>query len=592
MAHTASSGEAVELRERLQQLAARLPGPVRALQLWVDDDLGLHPRAVLGRAADDADRRLVRQCCLLAEAREEGLRLSLPVPLGDRRSGALVAEFVATPGATDRTTLGVWIDTERAHLDALLGDERLARLSGVARRADTLRGALAAAHALEQASDLWVAFGALHHELRPLIGVENFFVILLDEPREWLRYAYYVDEYEQGWEPLRFREGRLQGSLSSFVVASGRLLRGPSEDLLAEAGHADTADSEQFGPNASDWLGVPLQIGDAVGGAMVVQSYRPGFRFDDSVPGIVSMLAEAVAAALHRRRVRELLEREVAERTAALAESHRALEASLARLRATQDELVEAEKHAALGRLVRGVAHEINTPLGVCITSASHLAEVQRELEAGLADNRLRRAELEAFLRTGREVFDLLLGNLRRLGGLVERFRGLATALEDEMPVAVDLAAWLAALQADWQPRFAQAGQRLQLQVEAQVTLPLRPVVLGEIVNELLENALLHAPVGERPLTVRLGLSTDAGDCHLVLSDDGVGIDPAALNLVFDPFYTTARSRGRIGLGLHRARILATRVLGGRLASRPREGGGSEFVLSLPRPAAVRIASA
>lgn len=571
------------LRGRLHQLAAQLSVPVLALQLWVDDDLGLHPRALIGRAADDADRRLVRQCCLRAEAREDGRRLSLPITLADRRSGALVAEFAATPGAPARAALGAWIDAEQAHLDALLGDERLARLSGVARRADALRGALAAAHALEQASDLWAALAALHEAMRPLIGVENLFVILLDEQREWLRYAYYVDEYEQGWEPLRFREGRLQGSLSAFVVASGRLLRGPSEDLLAEAGHADTADNDQFGPNASDWLGVPLQIGDAVSGALVVQSYQPGFRFDDSVPGIVSMLAEAIAAALQRRRVRELLEREVAERTAALAESHRALEASLARLHATQDELVEAEKHAALGRLVRGVAHEINTPLGVCITSASHLAELQRGLEAGLAANRLRRGELEDFLRIGNEVYPLLLGNLQRLGGLVERFRGLATALEDEAPVEVDMEVWLGDVHADWQARFAREGHRLQLQRHCAASLGVRPAVLGEIVNELLENALLHAPVGERPLLVQLAFQVDPGGYRLVVADDGVGLAAGVQDLVFDPFYTTARSRGRMGLGLHRAQILATRVLGGRLAGRLREGGGCEFVLSLPR---------
>lgn len=144
------------------------------------------------------------------------------------------------------------------------------------------------------------------------------------------------------------------------------------------------------------------------------------------------------------------------------------------------------------------------------------------------------------------------------------------------------MAAWLHAVQGDWQPRFARGGHRLQLRLDGTMRLALRPAVLGEIVNELLENALLHAPIGDQPLAVLLHVHADAGEYHLVVADDGVGVAADALALVFDPFYTTARSRGHIGLGLHRAQILATRVLGGRLVGQPREGGGSTFILRLP----------
>jgi signal transduction histidine kinase len=580
----ATGVEDERLQGLLQQLVAGLGLAPSSVQLWVDDDLGLHPRAVLGAAAGDTERRLVRQCCLHATPLQEGPVRVLPLALSDRRSGALLLDLAAPEPPGLEARLADWIAAQLARLDLLLGDDRLARLSGVARRADTLRGALAAAHALEQAGDLGAAFAALHRELRPLVGVDNFFVILLDEPREWLHYAYYVDEFEQSWEPLRFREGRLQGALSAFVVASGRLLRGPSQDLLAEAGHADTADNDRFGPNAADWLGVPLPIGDASGGAMVVQSYRPGFRFDDSVPGVLSMVAEAAGAALHRRRVREALERQVAERTAALADSHCALEASLARLRATQAELVEAEKHAALGRLVRGVAHEINTPLGVCITGASHLDGLRRELEASLAGNRLRRSELEGYLQAGREVGALLLGNLRRLGDLVERFRQLATALEDEPPVELALGDWLRTLHGDWQPRFAARGHHLELDIEAAAARQvLRPAVLREVLGELLDNALQHAAVPGRPLRVQLRLHRQDDGLHLEVADDGVGLPSGSEAQVFDPFFTTARSRGQVGLGLHRAQILVSRVLGGHLAAARSGPGGSRFVLRLQR---------
>lgn len=583
-AHLAAESQLADppLPALLQALSDRLGGRDRRLQLWVDDDRGLHPHAIHGGDIGVADRALARHCCLRAEPLCEATRAGLPVGLSDRRIGALVVEFGQDIGPADLEHLRAWIEEHRTALDRALAHDRLAHLSGGARRAEALRNALTAAHALEGASSTRDAFAAVHQALRQLMRAENFFVVVLDEPREWLHFEYYCDEYDQvsSWAPVRFLDGRLQGLLSAIVVASGRVLRGHTEELLEQAGHGDTAADLQFGPNATDWIGVPMLIGKEAIGALVLQDYTPGFRYDDADPGVLTLLAEACGAALHRRRVQLTLERTVAERTAEL-------EASLQRLRTTQQQLVEAEKHAALGRLVAGVAHEINTPLGICVTAASHLQDASRRFANEQLAGTLRRAELDRFIAISRDSSSLLCGNLERMAGLVNRFRQIAAAVDSSSPVRLPLAASLHSWAEARRSGVQAAGHQLIGRIDAALGGSIPPGVLGEILDELLDNALQHAggpsaPVIDRALTIELRAHRIDGAVELSLADDGCGLPETDARKLFDPFYTTARHRGQIGLGLHRVHILVTQVLGGTIHAEARPGGGSAFVLRLP----------
>lgn len=571
-----STEATLALPQLLQTLARCLGDSANRLQLWVDDDRGLHPRAIHGGAVRVADRALARLCCLRADLQCEGPRAALPVALSDRRIGALLVELAHPIDAGELALLQRWIETQRAALDRSLTHERLARLSGGARRAEALRHALAAARALETSDSMREAFGALHLALRALMRAENFFVVLLDEAREWLHFEYHHDEYDRisSWAPVRFLEGRLQGLLSAIVVASARVLRGHTEELLEQAGHGDTATDLQFGPNASDWIGVPMLVGEEAIGALVLQDYTPNFRYADADPGILSLLAEACAAALHRRRVQQTLERTVAERTAEL-------EASLQRLRTTQQQLVEAEKQAALGRLVAGIAHEINTPLGTCVTAASHLQEASADFTAQLGSG-LRRAELERYLKLARDSSHLLCGNLQRMASLVNRFSQIAAAVDAEHRTLLPLSAWLERWAATQSPRIQAAGHQLHCQIQPELSAAIPPSVLNDILGELLDNSLQHAAMPADRLNLELRVAHCEGRITLHWSDDGGGLPPVDARLLFDPFYTTARHRGQIGLGLHRVHILVTQVLNAAIHAETAASGGSRFTLQLP----------
>lgn len=586
-AESIAADKSTDLRALLAEQADAFAGRLRSLQIWVDDDLGLHPRASIGREVELSDRRLARQCGLTGESQTDAKhRLALPLRLSDRRVGALLAEFDSAPSDRERQRLMAWVDQHQALLDGLLVNERLTRLSGVARRAEALRAALSAAHSLEQIDSLWDGFQTLHQALSRLMTAENFFVVLLDEQREFLVFPYFCDEHDHRWDPISFREGRLQGSMSAIIVAAGRVMRGSSEELLEQAGHGDTADDDYYGPNASDWLGVPLMVGPEVVGAMVVQSYRPGFKFDDVDPGVLSMLAEASAAALYRRRVRETLERLVAERTSELKSARDQAERTLAQLQSTQKQLVMSEKMASLGQLVAGVAHEVNTPLGVALTAASLLQveadAVARRVQAG----RLTRSELHSFVAVAQESSDMAVRNLERAGRLVQSFKQVSVDRAADQRRSFRLDDYLVELLDSLRPMWTSRTINVTLSCQPDLTLESYPGTLGQIISNLIQNALIHAFAQEESGTIDIrARATPSGDIEIDVCDSGCGVPDDIRDKVFEPFFTTRRNRGGTGLGLHIVFNLVTQTLGGEIELSSAAGRGSVFRLRLPQHA-------
>lgn len=575
-----------ELSSLISALAAMFCGRVQSLQLWVDDDLGLHPRAWHGRVGGLRDRRLARQCGLLAAAQRIEHCIALPLALSDRRVGAVVAEFSAALLDEDVDRMVGWINQQQGLLDRLLSDDRLTRMSGVARRAEALRLALTAAHALEQVESLRDGFAALHRCLRELMEADNFFVVLLDEQREWLNFPYAYDQYDHNWEPISFRQGRLQGSMSAIIVAAGRVLRGSSEELLEQAGHGDTSDNDTFGPNASDWLGVPMLMGAEVSGAMVVQSYQPGFKFADEDPGALSMLAEASAAALYRRRVRETLERLVLERTSELRVARDQAEQTLRELRITQKQLVMSEKMASLGQLVAGVAHEVNTPLGVALTAASLIDVQTQALDQRFREGRLTRGDMQRFVEQANESVSMVVRNLQRAAGLVQSFKQVSVdrvADERQRFVLADL---LTELLDSSRSLWASRPIEVVLSCEPALELESYPTTLAQVVSNLIHNALIHAFAAQDAGRIEVSARAHCNDeVDIEVRDDGVGVPAEICDKVFEPFVTTRRNRGGTGLGLHIVFNLVTQTLGGHIELDSTPGQGCAFRLRLPKSA-------
>jgi len=287
------------------------------------------------------------------------------------------------------------------------------------------------------------------------------------------------------------------------------------------------------------------------------------------------------------------LEREVAQRTGQLAQaneqlqhSHDNLRAAHSRLLETQQQLVMQEKMASLGQLVAGVAHEINTPLGVAVTAASMLSETTAETKRRFDSGELRRPDLAAFLDLAIDSSAMVDVNLARAAQLVRSFKQVSVDRGSDDRRHFDLCDYLRTLVESLQPACSRSGVELALDCSLQIDVDSYPGALGQVLTQLTQNALLHAFDPAQAGHIRIAAAPlDDGRVELRLTDDGRGIPAADLPHVFEPFFTRKRSAGNAGLGLHIAFNLVTVRLGGEITVASDPGHGSCFVLRLPREA-------
>jgi two-component system, NtrC family, sensor kinase len=566
----------------LHEWAARECG-AQGTQIWVSDDLGFHPRASLGRAVDHDDRTIARRSCIEGQSVSDDSRLSIPLQLSDRRSGSCLFALPAPASESTRAACSRQVSLIQSELDEGLQLQRLTRLSGAARESDQLRTILTLTHTVEHCESKHSVLSQIHGLLKQLIYAENFFVVVLDDDKRLLNFEFFADQYDQDENPIPFVQGGLDGSLSAYVVAAGRVVRGTSQELLSEAGHGDKLRDQHYGPRAHDWLGVPMVVANEVLGAVVIQSYDPQIRFKDVDPSILSMFAEALGAALHQRRIRERLERTVSERTAQLETAKHAAERALVDLRAAQRHLVEAEKMASLGQLVAGVAHEANTPLGVALTANSYLQTLLRELHESVDGGGFTNETLQQFMSVAEQSTSMVGSNLERAARLVQSFKQVSVDRSSEGRRKFELNTFLQELITSISSMWRDRSIAVAVSCEPGLMLDSFPGSLSQALSNLIQNALVHAYSEDQSGTLRIECAEcSPGRYQIRVSDDGSGIAPEHLEKIFEPFFTTRRNRGGTGLGLHVVYNLVTHKLGGTIEVESHLGEGSRFLIEIP----------
>jgi PAS domain S-box-containing protein len=279
------------------------------------------------------------------------------------------------------------------------------------------------------------------------------------------------------------------------------------------------------------------------------------------------------------------LARDVTERVA-LEASLRArtaeLTASLEALRAAQAELVQQEKAAALGRLVAGIAHEINTPLGVTLTAVSLAWERMEEIRAAItAPAPSRRAVLHAVDGMG-SALDLAISNARRAASLISDFKKVAVDQTGELERSIELYEYLGSVLTAISPVLRAEQLTVHLSGEP-VTLTTRPGAIAQVLTNAIQNCALHAfSQGDGPREVWLRCQREGAEARIEVEDRGVGMSPELLARAFEPFVTTRMGTGGTGLGLHIVHSIVVQVLKGRLSLRSAPNCGTTLILRIP----------
>ncbi|HIJ90530.1 MAG: PAS domain-containing sensor histidine kinase [Desulfobulbaceae bacterium] len=278
----------------------------------------------------------------------------------------------------------------------------------------------------------------------------------------------------------------------------------------------------------------------------------------------------------------DTLERRVMERTARMDAANQELRETLGQLEQTQAQLVQSGKMAALGDLVAGVAHEINTPVGVGLTAASHLENETREIAALYGEGRMKRGDLDRYLALSQEAAKLILANLIRAAELIRSFKQVAVDQSGEGRRTFRVKEYLAEVCLSLRPVLKNTGHRLEISCPEDLELNSYPGVFSQIVTNFITNSLAHAYDGDEAGSLLFDISLQGGNVLFRYSDDGKGMSEDQLNHAFDPFFTTNREKGGSGLGLHIVYNLVTQKLMGTITCESKPGKGTSFALLFP----------
>jgi signal transduction histidine kinase len=366
--------------------------------------------------------------------------------------------------------------------------------------------------------------------------------------------------------------------MSSYVLRhrTPQLLDGERFAALLASGQIDEPLGNQ---GIASWMGAPMLVSEQAYGVIIVQSYDQSVIYSQADLDILGFMASHTAVAIARTRADMAIRRAKAE----LEEQNAALANALHQLQEAQSELVRQEKLASLGRLVAGVAHEINTPLGICVTATSHLVEELRLTRQDLSDGALDEDGLNAFFGTIDQSLKIMTTNTQRAAALVRSFKQVAVDQSSDNIRHFNLRKYLDEVLLSLQPKLK--GKPIEVNVEcpADIHLESFPGAVSQIVTNMVVNSLVHGFEEGKSGTIRIAGKLEGDHVVFDYSDDGIGMDSATLQQLFDPFFTTKRGSGGSGLGAHILYNLVTGPLGGTVKVVSSPGMGLHYHLRFPR---------
>ena len=277
------------------------------------------------------------------------------------------------------------------------------------------------------------------------------------------------------------------------------------------------------------------------------------------------------------RDLNETLEQRVGRRT-------QALQDSIDQLKAAQQQLVEAEKMAALGNLVAGVAHEVNTPLGICITMVSLNLEKLSNLRRHMAEGTVSRKLLVDYMHDTEQGQTLVETNLHRAAELIQSFKKVAVEQTADSFDEINFHGYLQDIIRSIVPRLKGSQIEIILASTGDWSLKTWPGAWWQLLSNLIENSLSHGFSNQSSGQIVINAELELDRLRVSYSDNGHGMTPQERDKMYEPFYTTNRSGGNTGLGMHIVYNLVVQKLGGNIQCQSEPGKGVLFIIEVPLP--------
>jgi signal transduction histidine kinase len=307
----------------------------------------------------------------------------------------------------------------------------------------------------------------------------------------------------------------------------------------------------------------------------------------DSINILLSRVEEYISKQQQAERelqaLNSRLEEEVNQRTVALKSANTELIQTLEKLHQFQRQIVENEKMASLGDMVAGVAHEVNTPIGLGITASTMMLDRLAVIDQQFKDKTLKASAMDRFINESRENLNIIYRNLDRAAQLISSFKQVAVDQSSEEAREVNVKQLIEETLMSMRPRLKKVRHTISIDCSETLNVMCKAGPLNQILINLIMNSLIHAfeTVENGKIDVIASL-TDDQKLKIIYKDNGSGIPSSIKKRIFDPFVTTKRGQGGSGLGMHLVFNLVTQALNGNIKLESEEGSGVEFTLTIP----------
>lgn len=272
---------------------------------------------------------------------------------------------------------------------------------------------------------------------------------------------------------------------------------------------------------------------------------------------------------------RQFIEDELRKRNSELA-------ASMETIQMAKDQLVESEKLASLGGLVAGIAHDVNTPLGVSVTATSFLQDRVSKLQNAYDNKKLTGSTMTSFLSEAQQTINLLTNNLNRASDLISSFKQVAVDQTSEAEREINVSEYLGEVVQSLAPNFKKTDHTIDIQCPSDLSIKCAPGVLAQILTNMIMNSLIHGFENKSKGQIKVVISKDDGNLLIDYADDGKGLEKDTLARHFDAFFTTRRGKGGSGLGTHIMYNLVTQTLGGAIEAFSEPEKGLQYKITIP----------
>jgi len=303
----------------------------------------------------------------------------------------------------------------------------------------------------------------------------------------------------------------------------------------------------------------------------------------------ISLLIGLVAIHVVSSNIRQIVQdlddsREQAdERSNMLQTTSDELSNSLEMLQKAQHQLVQNEKMAALGNLVAGMAHEINTPIGIGVTASSHMNDRTDEIHRKFEQGTIKKSDFAAYIHDSKESNDIMLSNLRRAAELIGSFKQVAVDQSSEGLRSFELCEYLKEVYNSLIPKLKKTQIQVTIDCPDKIHMHSYPGAVAQIITNLIMNSLIHGFDAGNEGVITISSTVDSqSNVAIIYKDNGKGMDQETISKIFDPFFTTKRGQGGSGLGMHLLYNLITQKLLGTVEVTSEPNGGVAFLIVIP----------